>query len=239
MDTILPFLDNHGGALAALAALIAVPFLFWQIFQSAWHERRRLRRRYLAALATLPMTLSGIAGWTTATAKALGQIYPWVLNPNREPAAPRFEPPRTPDDLILAVERMIEASPNGRDARVLAAIVSEIQILSSRLRDWTVFRHGDLGGQRGMIDDNILLAASIYTRAESLFDRARNVSERAPLDYDRMRSALNIMDIRPEQFEAVHESLERRRNLQRRRGYETLLDGWRNRATMKAWMLGN
>lgn len=93
-----------------------------------------------------------------------------------------------------------------------------------------------------MIDSNLLLAAKIYARAESLYDVARGLSENAPLDYDRVSAALNIMGIRERERPAgslplptVHEMVGRayQKARQRRRGYQKIWDriieSWRAR----------
>lgn len=130
VNGLLNYADNHGDGLAAIAALVGIPLVLWQIFQGARQERARAKARRYAALAALPMTLSGINRWAQEVADALNAIYPWVLAKTNADPAPEFKPPSSPDDLIAAVERMIEAAPKDRIGKTLAAIVADVQVLT-------------------------------------------------------------------------------------------------------------
>jgi hypothetical protein len=233
-NALLVQADQHGAGLAAIAALVGIPLVLWQIFQGARQEKARSRARRYAALASLPMTLSGINVWSKRVVRSLNTIYPWVMGTERARPAPHFDPPPSPDDLISAIEKMIEAAPGDRVGRTLAAIVSDIQVLNSRIGDAAEFEARQLRSQAGMIDSNLMLAASIYARAESLYDPARALSKDAPIDYSRVSSALNIMGVREGDrstgtsgYPTVHEMVTKahQRARQRRRGYEKLWDG--------------
>lgn len=239
---VLEYADAHGDGLAAIAALIGIPLVLWQIFQGARQERARARARRYAALAALPLTLSGISRWAKDVASALDQIYPWVVGTAEGTPTPAFSAPSSPDHLISAIERMIEAAPGGHIGKTLAAIVSDIQVLNSRIGDAAEYSPRELRSQAGMIDSNLLLAARIYAGASSLYDAARSLSEDAPVDYSAVSSALNLMQIRERQRQAgavshptVHQMVARayQRQRQRRRGYEKVLDcvleRWRDR----------
>lgn len=232
-ETVLSQADAHGDGLAALAALVGIPLVLWQIFQGARQERRRAKARRYAALASLPMTLSGINHWSKEVVRALNRIRPWVMGTSRDHPAPEFQPPPSPDHLISAIEGMIEAAPGDRVGKTLAAIVADIQVLNSRIGDPAEYRPSELRSKAGMLDSNYLLAARIYARAESLYDASRSLSEGAPVDYARVSSALNIMGVRererqpgdsalPTAHELVNRAYERQR--QRRRGYQKVRD---------------
>ncbi len=242
----LALADKHGDGLAAVAALIGIPLVLWQIFQGARQERLRAKARRYAALASLPMTLSGINVWAKQVVRSLNAIYPWVMGAERAQPAPNFDPPASPDHLISAIEKMIETAPGDRVSKTLAAIVSDIQVLNSRIGDAAEFEGRQLRSQATMIDSNLLLAARIYARAESLYDPARALSEDAPLDHSRVSSALNIIGVRerprpadhrafPTAHEMARRDYEKARN--RRRGYEKLRDwcveAWRARRHAK------
>ncbi|WP_419808594.1 hypothetical protein [Sphingomonas sp.] len=222
------YMDAHGAGLAAIAAILGIPFVVWQITQSGRQEKRRVDARRLAALSTLPMTLHGINDWAKAAAHTQTTVYPWAKRqmPGRQP--PPYEPPPSPNHLIEAMERMIEAAPKDRVALTLAAIVSEIQVLNSRLSEADEFTGHNISGQQWSIDDNLIRAAAIYSLAESLYDDARNLSDSVPRDFSRMASALNIMDVRDGNHAETHELLGRmeakanRYRLARRRGYSRL-----------------
>jgi hypothetical protein len=231
-SSVLALADDHGDGLAAIAALVGVPLIIWQIFQGARHERKKARARRYAALASLPMTLSGINRWAKEVAQALNAIEPWVSGDARTEPPPTFAPPPSPDHLISAIEQMIEAAPGGRIGKTLAAIVSDIQVLNSRIGDAAEYHPARLRSQHGAIDSNLYLAAQIYSRAESLYDSARSLSADAPIDHSRVATALNIMDVREGErrvksaFPTAHEMNDRAGTTarQRRRGWEKIRD---------------
>jgi len=193
LNAVLAWADIHGSGLAAIAAFVGIPLVLWQILQGALQERKTARARRYAALASLPMTLAGINAYARQVAQSLNAIYPWVMGIERAAPQPTFDPPPPPVHLISAIEQMIEAAPGDRVGQTLAAIVSDIQVLNSRLQDSEM--EGNLRSQTGMIDSNLLITARIYARAEALYDECRALSDDAPVDHDRMMSALSIMDI--------------------------------------------
>ena len=229
--TVLNFADKHGSGLAALAALVGIPVLLYQIFQTARQEKARARARRVAALSALPMTLSGINAWANEVTSALVEIRPWATGARRDEPMPTFRPPATPSHLIGAIENMIEADPKGSVGLTLAAIVSDVQVLSSRISDGSWFRADQVRRNVGAVSDNIIKAATIYARAESLYAASRKISEDAPVDYARVEGALNIMGIRESQFSDVHNLLAHRyeRDQRRRNVYERLRD-WTKRS---------
>lgn len=246
MDTahlVLAFADKHGDGLAAIAALIGIPLIISQIFQGARHERKKARARRYAALASLPMTLSGINRWSKDVASALNAIHPWVSGEARTGPAPTFVAPASPDSLISAIEQMIEAAPGERIGETLAAIVSDIQVLNSRIGE--LAESQDLRSQYGSIDSNLYLAAKIYARASSLYDPARSLSDNAPIDFSSVSSSLNIMNVREGErrrktaFPTAHDMNNRayKKSRQQRRGWEKIRDwiveGWQARKAEK------
>ena len=231
--SVLALADKHGAGLAALAALISVPILLWQIFQGARQERARARARRYAALASLPMTLSGINVWAKQVVRCLNDIYPWAIGAAGHVPQPRFNPPPSPDHLISAIEKMIEAAPGDDVGKTLAAIVADIQVLNSRIGEAAEFEGHRLRSQMGMIDSNMFLAARIYARAESLYDSCRALSEDAPIDYARVSAALSIMGIHegelraePALYPTAHDMATKahQRALERRCVFEKLRD---------------
>jgi hypothetical protein len=221
--TAWPYMDAHGSGMAALAALLGIPVLLWQIFQNSRLERRRLKRRYLAALATSPMAVNDVLDWVKKATTAMAGLS---LDPTI--GQQRIDPPPFPLKLIESIERLIEATPRSQIARTLAAIVSDIQVLRARMSDPDAFKPKKHGARADDLDDNLLLAASIYTRAESLLEPARRISDDLPLDFDGMGNALFLMGVRKGRFESTHAMLEERRARASPSRMRWLLD-WRRR----------
>src|SRR4051812_33965943 len=104
------WITSHKDFLGLLIGAVGVPLLFVQISQGARQERKRLRRRRQAAIATLPLTLSALSQYAEGMMQALGPLQRW-LRTGQQGADPRFNARDVPADAILAVERMIEAEP--------------------------------------------------------------------------------------------------------------------------------
>lgn len=216
------WLSANKDQLAVIVALVGLPILLIQITQGARQERKRLERRRIAATATLPLTLSSLSQYARAMMRALAVLETWFEKRDRS-AAPIFDGPEVPQDALAAVEQMIEAAPNKRVARQLAAIVSDIQVISARTNG---LRSGDASEllANGMSNrDNIVLVGDIHARVEDLFDYARSYSEQPDPPADRVQSALNIVGIREDRYPQVHERLARRLKEQR------APQRWRNR----------
>ena len=209
-----PWLSRNKDQLAVLVALIGLPILLVQITQGARQERKRLERRRIAATATLPLTLSSLSQYARAMMRALAVLESWFVNRDRS-TTPVFDGPEVPQDAIAAVEQMIEAAPNKRVARQLAAIVSDIQVLSARTNGLGSGDASELLANSLSNRDNIVLAGDIHARAEDLFNYARSYSEQPDPPADRVQSALNIVGIRAHQYPQVHERLARRLEEQR------------------------
>lgn len=204
-----PWLSANKDQLAVLIALVGLPMLFVQITQGARQERKRLERRKIAATATLPLTLSSLSQYARSMMRALAVLESWFGNRDRS-AVPIFDGPEVPHEAIVAIEQMIEAAPDKRVARQLAAIVTDIQVLSARTDGLRSGDAGELLANSVSNRDNIVLAGDIHARAENLFDYARCYSEQPDPPADRVQSVLNIVGIRDDQYPQVHERLARR-----------------------------
>lgn len=209
-----PWLSANKDQLTVLVALIGLPIVFVQITQGARQERKRLERRRIAATATLPLTLSSLSQYAREMMRALAVLESWFGSRDRS-HVPVFDGPEVPQDAIAAVEQMIEAAPNKRVAHQLAAIVSDIQVLSARTNGLRSGDASELLSNSLSNRVNIVLAGDIHARAEDLFDYARSYSEQPDPPADRVQSALNIAGIRDHQYPHVHERLARRLEEQR------------------------
>ncbi|HWQ86362.1 hypothetical protein [Brevundimonas sp.] len=160
------------GALALAAALIAAVFIQRQIRQV---EDRR-ERRYLAVRATMPLTLSRLCNYADACVQLLLPFSRKKANGGHfeDVAAPAFELPAVPADIITDLRDMIEAC-SPEQACPLVELLKVLQVQMSRLRSL----HADLAGpKRKIVGDSYFLmvmldSADLYARASNLFDFAR------------------------------------------------------------------
>jgi hypothetical protein len=197
--TWIAWFTTYKDVLGVLVAAVGIPILLFQITQGASQERERLRRRRIAATATLPLTLSTLSGYPQGMMSALGPIQYWAAH-RQAGADSVFDAPAVPAGAIFSVEQMIEAAPTDAVARSLAAIVSDIQVLSSRTNGLRSGNASELRAQCSMVDDNVILAAKIYARIGRLFDYARTYSDEPDPPIARVRSALNLAGLRDGQY---------------------------------------
>jgi hypothetical protein len=152
-------------------ALVAILVVVVQILQAGRFEKNRLRREQVAARATLPLTLNALTEYGQDMLRALAPLERW-LEQRQEGDPPIFNGPRMPADTILAVEKVVAAYPKDNVAKALAAVVSEVQVLEARSRDYSSKEESVRSWSIAM-KDNLVMAASIVARCQDLFVFAR------------------------------------------------------------------
>ncbi|AGH49283.1 hypothetical protein G432_07790 [Sphingomonas sp. MM-1] len=179
-----------------------VPLLLWQVTQSGRQERRRLRRRHAAARSTLPLTLSAICAYAGRAGAELRPMFYFYRGrgPHLE-----FTPPVASDQIIAAIERMIEAASKEEIAHRLADIASRMQVLSARMNGLVV----SPSVFRSLVGELILDAAEIDALASSLFAFARRHTEKAPppLTKSDIRNALHRIGCDEERDSEIYTAL--------------------------------
>jgi hypothetical protein len=152
-------------------ALTAIFVVVIQIRQAGRFERNRLRREQVAARATLPLTLNALSEYGQDMLMALAPLERW-LEQGQVGGSPAFVGPRMPAETITAVEKVIAAYPGEDVARALAAVVSEVQVLEARSRDYTS-KEDSIRSWSIAMKDNLVMAAGIVARCQDLFEFAR------------------------------------------------------------------
>lgn len=211
------------GILAVIAAAASIWMIRHQMSQVAEIEAERLRRRYLAARATLPATLNTIMGYAQVAIEGLQHIYGDVSDSGEYPARsdgfaslstrPIYVAPQPPPDMIAAVERIIEASNDHAVADVLADILNRAQVLNSNLHDLPRMLASSTLMVRTNIDGYLVQAARIYAEAESLFPFARREAETVskPATWEDVERALFLMHIEREDYPDPYELIQRKK----------------------------
>ena len=205
--------DLIAGGLAVLAAIGGAILLNRQIRQTEKHEQSRLSRRFNAARATLPLTLSGLCAYATSMMDELSQIRSVFNHVGDDQMPPRFNPPPPPVELVSSLQEVIEATNRDNVIDIISEIIGEMQVLSGRvamLNDETQNRH--VVGLAQNVDEYMLQAARIYALASSLFEFARREDEMGPTEvsWENVLSGLNLMHIRDGQFPDLFRIIERR-----------------------------
>lgn len=181
------------------AALVAVPFATAAIMFPWLQERARQRRRLAAAKATLPLTLSEIAQYAEDSAERMASSRTAVGM--TQVAAKAFKKPRVPDGLVESIQATIEATGNQRIIRRLAKMVRNIQVMDARMTNFSVNRP-----LSDMVDSTILIAATVYAQASSLFTfaEADKRVEIAELEWSRVTGGLLVMKIYEHQYQYLY-----------------------------------
>jgi hypothetical protein len=205
--------DLIAGGLAVLAAIGGALLLNGQIRQTEKHERSRLNRRFNAARATLPLTLSGLCAYATRMMGELSQVRSVFNFVGDDQMPPRFSPPLPPIELISSLQEMIEATNRENVVDIISEIIGEMQVLSGRvslLNDETQMQNAV--GLAQNVDEYMLQAARIYALASSLFEFARREDDIGPMSvsWADVLSGFNIMQIRDDQFPDLFGLIQRR-----------------------------
>jgi hypothetical protein len=171
--------------------------------QQMKEARRQARNdrdgRLRAARASLPATLSAICDYAERVAAELRSAYPVPNLLGVDRYVPTFPP--FPAETIMSLERVVELTADNSVAERIESILREAQVLDARCR-------GMIRGDRISADYLAALlqqAASIYARAESLFDYGRRRSagvSTAPL-WDRVFAAFTVFRL----YEGAHDAV--------------------------------
>lgn len=212
VNCVVSWMDRWQTMLTGLAALIAagisVYFVRQQIAQAESAEAHRRKRRLAAARSRLQMTLSTISHYGTDSLVYLKRLRDAVGANQPIPtlaAAPR---PILPDPSVLALEAVIEATDSDDFAGFLSDLISEMQVLNSRLSALPQ-EALDLGVYN--LDAYLINAARIYAYTSGAFPYARRETDEPPinLDWADVMSALRIQHIYEEHYGELFASIRR------------------------------
>lgn len=206
---IYGFVKDWQTLLAALIALGAAlkmnSIVQSQLQQAERHEDARLERRYIAARSTLPMVLTEVCRYAIDVTNYLRPIHQQLaVSPGK--MATTQSPPPVPDRLFAPIERMIEATENERVVLLLRKIVSEIQILNSRMIDRLTPKPIGMVVLTHEIDINLRQCALIHATSGALFEFARFQSEDVPeaVNWDMFYNSLGVLDIDDHTYQDLH-----------------------------------
>jgi hypothetical protein len=203
----------EAGLLAIAAALITAYFVHRQTLESRRQENERVSRQHAAARAVLPLALSSIVGYCNAVATSLSWVPPTSpgFRAVRVPPLP-YNPPEFDPGAIASLQEVIESS-NETIGDRLASIISEVQILASRLRTYvTNLSRPGMAGLKFNAVEYVINASTIHARTQALFKYGRRETNDAPplvLTEDELISSLNLLgfdeDTEPEIYRTARE----------------------------------
>jgi hypothetical protein len=200
------------GLIAIVAALIGGHFINRQIRVTKDLEATARSRRFDAAKAVLPLTLSSLTDYAIASNRMLKAIHATATHGSIPKQANPELAPIVPAEIVDDLRSLIELSDEPLRISVVD-LMHQIQVQFSRVRSMVAnlkdgydddFTITTLNVENYMID-----TADIYARCSMLFDIARGNSAQppgAPRQTD-IRVALRQMGIWEDTYRRVHERL--------------------------------
>lgn len=168
------------------------------------HEEERREARRNAVRAALNPTLSNLCAWAEAVATSLLDL------PSRSPipkaAREKFAPPKVSEADLAVVFSVIEAEDNGDVRLRLNRMISNIQVLTSRLTLISNVRNG-LSVMVEDVDTYLLDAAIVHAQATSCFEFARRITDTVatPLTWDNVDTAMMSLSFHGPRFSRLIE----------------------------------
>jgi hypothetical protein len=169
------------------------------------HEDERREARRNAMRAALNPTLSNLCAWAEGVSAALRELP--VRNPLPKVAKEKFAPPRISETDLAVIISVIEAADDEGVRLRLNRLISNIQVLTSRLTLITNVRNG-LSVMAADVDTYLLDAAIIYAQASSCFGYARRTQDTvAPVTWEQVDTAMMSLSFYGPRFQSLVERI--------------------------------
>lgn len=194
------------------AAAVSIFYLRKQIAYAAIQETARRARRFTAARARLPLLLSDTTQYAKDAMDLLRRYLDAAEGQDEGTEALANEPrPVLPDAAILSFETIIETTEDDKFANVIADMISQMQVLNSRLR-------GLVSEPQGLSSENLqsylMNAAKVYGYAASMYEFARRETNEPPhrLNWDNAISGLRLQGMYEYDYRDLHAFMGRARD---------------------------
>ena len=200
---VVSWMDRWQTMLTGLAALIAaavsVYFVQKQIAQAESAEAHRRKRRLAAARSRLQLALSTVSHYASDSIVFLKRLRDAVSADQAIPPLAEAPRPILPEPAVLALEAVIEATDSDSFAGFLADLISEMQVLNSRLSGLP-HEAQQLGALS--LDSYLMNAARVHAFASGTFPYARRESTEPPteLDWADIVAALRLQQMYEEEY---------------------------------------
>jgi alcohol dehydrogenase class IV len=197
------------GILALLAALATIYLINKQITLAAKQEADRRARRARAIRSTLPLALSEMTGLTHKIVADLSAIAASNPQGTLANAIRNYEFSEPSSETISILKEMIEFSDSNIAVKVLAEIISEMQILFANLR--SPKDHKDISVTRHNLRSYACRAIKIHSLASILFSYARSEVEDIEIeDFKKScQTALIAFGVGDHQFPGISQAVQR------------------------------
>jgi hypothetical protein len=200
------------GVLALGSAIWAGRLIQQQILQAAELEKDRRRRRFRSIRCTMPLLLRNVCEFSDEMVSSLIDYKDGILK-RSAPEGLNF--PKIELNIISEIREIIEFSDDDFLVQHLSEIVSEIQIILSRVADLRSFPEmSSMLGMAHTVDEYVLQAARLFALVEGLFDYSRDLQEAGPfqVEWSRVSSSFRRKDIYEDHHPNIFAILKRRSN---------------------------
>jgi hypothetical protein len=159
---------------AIAAAFIGGIFINRQIRSSERQAERQRNQKFLAARASMPITLAMVITYTRGCARFLAAIHRTRSGGVISPVAGLPVLPAIPDQAVEEFRILIETGPSSI-AGPIATLLSLIQVQRARLDDVAEWNEGRITLTVSLpnLEEYILDTAEVYMRASYLFEYGR------------------------------------------------------------------
>ena len=187
------------GLAAVIAAAVSVHFVRKQIRQADRAENHRRDRRLAAARSRLQLSLSTISHYGSDSIVFLRGVRNAVAGGQLIPTLADNPRPILPDPAVLALEAVIEATESDDFAGFLADLISEMQVLNSRLSGLP--EEAEALGIHSL-DSYLMNAAKVCAFASGAFPYARRETSDPPtrVDWLDVIAALRLQNMYEEHY---------------------------------------
>lgn len=180
-----------------------------QIEASQNFENARRQRKFAAARAVLPLTLSNLCEYASRCGAALKTMLGHQLDEKIPNDIEIPDLPTLPKDVIDELRNVVEFG-DEKISKTAATLIGEIHYKTARLKNlWQDYRApGHHVTPVSDVESQVLDMALIYARAIALFDYARGETEEvpdAPKTHD-VVAALNQIGFLKAEFQRIHDA---------------------------------
>jgi hypothetical protein len=172
-------------------------------------EKERRQRKFAAARAVLPLTLSNLCEYSARCGAALKTMLGHQLDEKIPNEIEIPDLPTLPKDVIDELRNVVEFG-DEKISKVAATLIGEIHYKTSRLKNlWQEYRApGYHVTPVSNVESQVLNMAVIYARGIALFDYARGETEDVPGDPSQhdVVAALNQIGFLEDEYQKIHKA---------------------------------
>jgi len=187
-QTLLAGLIAFGGALWTVKTIRA------QITQADSQEANRLRRRFQAVRASLPLALAAANEYSRAVIYGLEEAKTLYRTGRNQALVSGWRPPSLPADLSKELRDFLETTDDEAAIKLVSELFRQLQVLSSRIASLTdPNKMKDRIAVRMNIAEYQLQAALVHAMTDALYPFSRGEVESPPNQIER-KAVLGIFN---------------------------------------------